>query len=145
MDSLDLKYAKSVLLRVADRGAVKKSDLFDVVKSHQVLDNLLGALMKDEYLKIEENKRGPKKYSIFLTPKGKIVAKKLKEADKLASGRSVPRETVEVEIPEGIYEQILRILRLDKEERSVEEFVLNAIKERIKDWKNRNEEIEGHP
>jgi len=145
MDSLDLKYAKSVLLHIVDRGTLKKSDLFYVVKSHQVLDNLLNALMQDGYLKIEENERGPKKYSISLTPKGKIIAKKLKEADKLASGRSIPRETVEVEIPEGIHEQILRILRLDKEERSVEEFVLDAIKERIKDWKNRNEEIEGHP
>ena len=89
MDSLDLKYAKSVLLRIADRGAVKKSDLFDVVKSHQVLDNLLGALMKDEYLKIEENERGPRRYSISLTTKGLAVAKQLKKTEDISVGREI--------------------------------------------------------
>jgi len=89
MDSLDLKYAKSVLLRVADRGAVKKSDLFDVVKSHQVLDNLLDALMKDGYLKIEKNERGPKRYSISLTAKGRAIAEQLKKVEEIYAGHEI--------------------------------------------------------
>ncbi len=84
MDSLDLKYAKSILLRLAGTEKVKKSDLFDIVKSHQVLDNLLDALSKDGYITIEENERGPKKYSISLTSKGIAVIKPLQKADDIS-------------------------------------------------------------
>ena len=89
MDSLDLKHAKSILVRLAGKEEVKKSDFFDIVKSHQVLDNLLDALAKDKYLKIEENERGPKKYSISLTPKGLAVAKQLKKTEDIAAGREI--------------------------------------------------------
>ena len=128
MDSLDLKYAKSILLRLAGTEKVKKSDLFDIVKSHQVLDNLLDALAKDRYITIEENERGPKKYSISLTSKGIAVAKQLKKADEIASGAAIPKESITIEIPEGLHEQILRILKLDRNEKSEEDFITSARK-----------------
>ena len=136
MDSLDLKYAKSILLRLAGTEKVKKSDLFDIVKSHQVLDNLLDALAKDRYITIEENERGPKKYSISLTSKGIAVAKQLKKADEIASGAAIPKESITIEIPEGLHEQILRILKLDRNEKSEEDFIISAVKDKIKRWKN---------
>ena len=136
MDSLDLKYAKSILLRLAGTEKVKKSDLFDIVKSHQVLDNLLDALAKDRYITIEENERGPKKYSISLTLKGIAVAKQLKKADEIASGAAIPKESITIEIPEGLHEQILRILKLDRNEKSEEDFIISAVKDKIRKWKN---------
>ncbi len=90
MDSLDLKHAKSVLLFIFDNGTLMKSNLFHIVKSHQVLDNLLESLENDGYLIINKNEKGPKKYTITLTPKGKSVAQKLKEAEEIASGKPVP-------------------------------------------------------
>ncbi len=89
MDSLDLKHAKSVLLFIFDNGTLMKSNLFHIVKSHQVLDNLLESLENDGYLIINKNEKGPKKYTITLTPKGKSVAQKLKEAEEIASGKPV--------------------------------------------------------
>ena len=136
MDSLDLKYAKSILLRLAGTEKVKKSDLFDIVKSHQVLDNLLDALAKDRYITIEENERGPKKYSISLTSKGIAVAKQLKKADEIASGAAIPKESITIEIPEGLHEQILRILKVDRNEKSEEDFIISAVKDKIRKWKN---------
>ena len=131
-----MKYAKSILLRLAGTEKVKKSDLFDIVKSHQVLDNLLDALAKDRYITIEENERGPKKYSISLTSKGIAVAKQLQKADEIASGAAIPKESITIEIPEGLHEQILRILKLDRNEKSEEDFIISAVKDKIKRWKN---------
>ena len=86
MDSLDLKHAKAVLLALSEMGTAKKSDLFHIVKSHQVLDNLLNALQRDGYLLIEETKIGPKKYFIKLTPKGQTIAEQLRKVQEIASG-----------------------------------------------------------
>ena len=77
MDSLDLKYAFSVLRAIySNSGAVNKKELSKVVKSHQVLDNLLDSLQSDGYIEISSNKMGPRIYSISLTPKGKAVSEK---------------------------------------------------------------------
>ena len=86
MDSLDLKNSKSVLLRLSEVQAVMKSDLFSIVKSHQVLDNLLAALERDGYLTIRVNQVGPKKYTIALTEKGRLVAEQLKRTQEVAKG-----------------------------------------------------------
>ena len=85
MDSLDLKHAKSVLIELSKSGVMKKSDLFRTIKSHQVLDNLLESLRRDNYLIIQESKVGPKKYSISLTPKGRAVAEQLLNVEMVAS------------------------------------------------------------
>ena len=82
MDSLDLKYAFSVLRTIySNNGSVKKKDLASVVKSHQVLDNLLDALQKDGYIEISSNKIGPRVYSISLTEKGRNASSKFQSID----------------------------------------------------------------
>ena len=85
MDSLDLKYSKSVLLQIYSfNEPIAKKDLGKVVKSHQVLDNLLVNLEKDGYIHISSNIVGPRVFKISLTDKGRAVARKLKEAEEVA-------------------------------------------------------------
>jgi len=98
MDSLDLKHSKSVLIALSKVETAKKSDLFTIIKSHQVLDNLLEALQKDNYLTIQESKVGPRKYFISLTSKGHAVAEQLKKAEEAASGIVIHEDEGRIEI-----------------------------------------------
>ena len=87
MDSLDLKYSKSVLLQIYSfNEPIAKKDLGKVVKSHQVLDNLLINLERDGYIHISSNIVGPRVFKISLTDKGRAVAQKLKEAEDVSEG-----------------------------------------------------------
>ena len=87
MDSLDLKYSKSVLLQIYYfNDPIAKKDLGKVVKSHQVLDNLLINLERDGYIHISSNIVGPRVFKISLTDKGRAVARKLKEAEDVSEG-----------------------------------------------------------
>ena len=124
MDALDLKHAKSVLVELSKTDEVKKSDLFKIIKSHQVLDNLLESLEKDSYLIIQESSVGPKKYSISLTPKGRIVAENLMHLEE-------PRVT----IPEGLVAEIEKIIKRDKSYPSVEEYVRDAVRKAVERWR----------
>ena len=124
MDSLDLKHAKSVLIELLKEGTVKKSYLFSTVKSHQVLDNLLESLQKDDYVTVQETKMGPKKYSITLTPKGRIVAENLTHLEENS-----------IRIPEGLVSEIEKIIKRDKSHSSVEEYVNEAVRKAIEKWK----------
>ena len=99
MDSLDLKHAKSLLIALSKVEEAKKSDFFGIIKSHQVLDNLLNSLQKDNYLIIKESQVGPKKYSISLTPKGRSVAEQLKRAEEAARGVVIHENEGRAEIP----------------------------------------------
>jgi len=89
MDALDRKFAKSVLIELNGMDVAKKSDLFKVVKSHQVLDNLLYSLQKDGYLNIAESKVGPRKYSISLTPKGRAVAEQIRRISEVGERKAM--------------------------------------------------------
>lgn len=109
MDSLDLKHAKSVLIKLSKMGVAKKSDLFNIVKSHQVLDNLLEFLKKDGYINISESKMGPKKYSIILTDKGRIVAEKLQEAQDVAEGKPSEEEILDLPLTDEEVEKAKHI------------------------------------
>ena len=124
MDSLDLKHAKSILIELLKEGTVKKSFLFSTVKSHQVLDNLLESLQKDDYITVQETKMGPKKYSISLTPKGRIVAENLTHLEENS-----------IRIPEGLVSEIEKIIKRDKSHSSVEEYVIEAVRKAIEKWK----------
>ena len=66
---------------------IAKKDLGKVVKSHQVLDNLLTNLEKDGYIHISSNIVGPRVFKISLTDKGRAVARKLKEAEEVSSSQ----------------------------------------------------------
>lgn len=109
MDSLDLKHAKSVLIKLSKMGVAKKSDLFNIVKSHQVLDNLLEFLKKDGYINISESKMGPKKYSIILTDKGRAVAEKLQEAQDVAEGKPSEEEMLDLPLTDEEVEKAKHI------------------------------------
>ena len=92
MDSLDRKHAKSVLLSLYGQEnelPIVKSKLNTIVKSHQVLDNLLYHLKEDSYISIVETKIGPPKFNISLTDKGRQVAEQLKNAELAGQGRLV--------------------------------------------------------
>ena len=119
-----MKHAKSVLIELCKEGTVKKSYLFSIVKSHQVLDNLLESLQKDEYLTIQESKIGPKKYSISLTPKGRVVAENLAHLKENS-----------IRITEGLVSEIEKVIKRDKSHSSVEEYVNEAVRKAIEKWK----------
>ena len=92
MHSLDRKHAKSVLLALYGQERelpIVKSKLNTIVKSHQVLDNLLNRLKEDSYISIVETKIGPPKFNISLTDKGRQVAEQLKNAELASQGRLV--------------------------------------------------------
>lgn len=81
MKPLDLKYSMSVLLSISERGQCFKKDLYGVVSSPNTLDKLLEDLRREKLIEIREEMRGRRTYYITLTPKGKQVARKLKEID----------------------------------------------------------------
>ena len=85
MDSIDLKYAKSILIELSKKEISKKIDLSGIIKSHQVLDNLLSSLEEDGYININETKIGHKTYSVTLTLKGQKMAEQLKKAEYIAN------------------------------------------------------------
>ena len=87
LGALDLKYAKSVLLELFNKSPLMKSDFYKVVKSHQVLDNVLESLSEEGYLTISSNKIGPKAYTITITEKGRKVAEQLMNAQLAAEGK----------------------------------------------------------
>ena len=124
MDSLDLKHTKSILIELLKEGTVKKSFLFSTVKSHQVLDNLLESLQKDDYITVQETKMGPKKYSISLTPKGRIVAENLTHLEENS-----------IRIPEGLVSEVEKIIKRDKSHSSAEEYVIEAVRKAIEKGK----------
>jgi DNA-binding MarR family transcriptional regulator len=138
VNSLDTRFSKSVMLRLLEEGEVVKTKLQDIVSNLYSLDRLLSDLGKEGFIKIEKLPYGKNIQRISLTAKGRLVAQKLKEADDIASGKSIPKETISIELPEGIHSQIIKILKTDKEHKSEADFVLDAVKEKIRKWKNDN-------
>ena len=130
----------AILYFLAERGTVMKSELIKIVSSPPLLSNYLKDMEQQDLLTITENREKHKKFFIKLTPRGTMVAKQLKKADEIASGAAIPKESITIEIPEGLHEQILRILKLDRDEKSEEDFIISAVKDKIKRWKNENPE-----
>ena len=89
MDSLDLKYAKSVILRLTEKDTFMKSELFDIVTSNQVLDKLLDALKSDGYIRKDLSTYGRRMYSISLTEKGRAAAEQIRRISDVGSKRGM--------------------------------------------------------
>ncbi len=140
MDSLNLKYSKGILTALLKEGKVNKKVLQPYASNTNTLDDVLDALEKDGLVTKKQDIIGRRVYEISLTSKGRLVAQKLKEADDIASGKSISKEAVSIELPEGVHNQIVKILKLDKEHKSEEDFVIDAVKDRIRKWKNENPE-----
>ena len=130
----------AILYFLEESGTLMKSELIQIVSSPPLLTNYLKRMEDQNLLTITENHEKHKKFFIKLTPNGISMARKLREADEIASGAAIPKESITIEIPEGVHEQILRILKLDRDEKSEEDFVLSAVKDKIKKWKNENPE-----
>lgn len=92
MDSLDLKYAKSVIQRLTEKDTFMKSELFDIVTSNQVLDKLLDSLQRDGYIRKDLSTYGRRTYSISLTAKGHAVAEQLIRTQEVAKGEITEEE-----------------------------------------------------
>ena len=87
MNSLDLRFSKSILTRLYDDGSCLKTTLQDIVKNLYSLDKLLAALNKDELINIDIKAFGKNIQEISLTPKGRVVAEQLKRAEEAAKGK----------------------------------------------------------
>ena len=57
----------------------------------------------------------------------------------------VKTEQVNVRLPIGIYEEILRVMNEEKKWNSPQQFIQDAWNEKIARWKREHEEISGHP
>ena len=139
-NSLDSRFSKSVLLKLLNEKELLKTNLQEIVSNLYSLGGLLEELKKDGLINIQTMKYGKNIQKISLTSKGIAVAKQLKKADEIASGAAIPKESIIIEIPEGLHEQILRILKLDRDEKSEEDFIISAVKDKIKRWKFDNPE-----
>ena len=124
MDSLDLRFSKSILLKLYNEGSCLKTNLQDIVKNLYSLDKLLTSLSKDGLIKIDVKTFGKNIQEISLTPKGRIVADNLMHLEE-------PRVT----IPEGLITEIDKIIKRDKSHSSVEEYVKEAVRKAIEKWK----------
>lgn len=92
MNSLDMKYAFSVLNFLLDSGQLMKSDLFKVVRNNNTLDKLIDALQSDGFISVEEKIMGRRTYSISLTKRGKTVAGYLRLAKAMTAVDSADQQ-----------------------------------------------------
>ncbi len=81
LNSLDQKYAKSVLLKLYEEGSCLKTNLQSIVKNLYSLDRLLDSLKDDGLVNVEKKPFGKNIQEISLTEKGKRVAKQLKNVE----------------------------------------------------------------
>ena len=125
MDSLDLRYSKSVLLKIYEKGgSVIQSDLKLIASNWRTLTDVISSLGNDGYLDITEKISGRRITRIALTEKGRIVAENLMHLEE-------PRVT----IPEGLIAEIEKIIERDKSHSSVEEYVREAVRKALEKWK----------
>ena len=89
MDSLDLRFSKSILLKLYNEGSCLKTNLQDIVKNLYSLDKLLASLSKDELINIDVKTFGKNIQEISLTPKGRSVAEQLKRIEEMAKEEPV--------------------------------------------------------
>lgn len=81
LNSLDQKYAKSVLLKLYEEGSCLKTNLQSIVKNLYSLDRLLDSLKDDGLINVEKKPFGKNIQEISLTEKGKRVARQLKNVE----------------------------------------------------------------
>ncbi len=130
MNSLSLRYSHPLLIRLLEKDEIMKTDLMDIVKNIQTLDKLLKSLEGDGLVTIKEKIIGRRTFYVSLTPKGKAIAMELKKADDIASGRSIPKESISVELPKELYDDVLDIIENNARWKSLEDYVIEAVKEK---------------
>ena len=92
-DSLDIRYSKTILLKLYEKGGnAKKSDLVHFTSGWTALGQVLTSLKNDGYVDISEQMLGRRTYTIQLTDRGRAVAQKLKEVEEIGSGNIAQEE-----------------------------------------------------
>jgi DNA-binding MarR family transcriptional regulator len=90
MDSLDLRYSKSVLLKIYEKdGGVIQSDLKGIASNWRTLTDVINSLKDDGYLVVTKRISGRRITQISLTEKGHAVAKQLKRTQEVANGEPI--------------------------------------------------------
>ncbi len=107
------------------------SSLQNVVTSYNTVKNIINALQEDGLDEVTQSIKGRKTLLASLTTKIKVVARKIKEAKEIAPGKSIPKPKLCIDIPEGLYDDILRILKIDRENSDERDFVLDAVKRKV--------------
>ncbi|MCL4450474.1 MAG: hypothetical protein M1386_04065 [Candidatus Thermoplasmatota archaeon] len=130
----------SILEFLLEEGEVFKTKLIPIVSSPPILSNVLRKLETDGLVTIKERRIGRKSYLVSLAPKGRLAAEKLREAQDIKTGKSIPKESITIEIPEGTYKQITKILKVEGTNVSLEDFVRDSVREKIERWKRDNPE-----
>lgn len=75
----------------------------------------------------------PPKNMLSLTLKGKEVSKKLKDIDQIISGKVavVESNNLTLDLPEGVFEEINKEMKIGKKWKDPESFVEEAVKEKV--------------
>ena len=94
MDSLDLRFSKSILLRLYNEGSCLKTNLQDIVKNLYSLDKLLTSLSKDGLINIDVKAFGKNIQEISLTPKGRSVAEGLRDMGRIEKRKSLELQPI---------------------------------------------------
>ena len=94
MDSLDLRFSKSILLKLYIEGSCLKTNLQDIVKNLYSLDKLLTSLSKDGLINIDVKTFGKNIQEISLTTKGRQVAEDLRNMDRINKRKSLELQPI---------------------------------------------------
>lgn len=146
MDSLDLHYAKSILLKTLENAApCQISDYLPIASNWRTLQDVINALVKDGYLLKEEKIDQRKRYEISLTSKGHRVAEMLQisiqmEARVKARMKAFDAAfvTLENELKEKpVLRMVVDMYSDERDQQRVEEF-----KKMIDEWFKKNSDIE---
>ena len=86
MKSLDLPYAKSVLIELLRKDGVPITTLQKIVTSYNTVKKLIDSFEKDGFAEKKELMIGRKTFQVRLTPKGRAVAVALGIAEAIAKG-----------------------------------------------------------
>lgn len=124
--SLDLHYSVPILVELYSAGEVYKTTIQKrVVKTLSTLDKVLEQLEVDGLITIEKKvERGNEVNWVSLTHKGRVVAGNLSHLD-----------DYRVSLPNGLIDDIEKIIQKDKSHASVEEYVNDAVRKAIEKWK----------
>ena len=89
MESLDLRFSKSVLAKLHDGGPTLKTNLQAIVKNLYSLDKLLLALKEDGLVKIDTKPFGKNIQEVSLTPKGRAVAEQIRRISEVGQRKAM--------------------------------------------------------
>ncbi|MHB1439975.1 MAG: hypothetical protein ACYCSO_05265 [Cuniculiplasma sp.] len=87
MESLDLPYAKSILLELLLEDGVPMTTFQKIATSYNTVKKLINSFEKDGLVEKKELMIGRKTFQVSLTPKGRAVAEQLKHAEDAATGK----------------------------------------------------------